>query len=208
MATDQDAATILELFAHPPRPIRIGGQVIIALDGRSGSGKTRLARAVTALDSRIHVIAIESFYHGWHGLRAGAPRLIREVLRPWAAGLPAQARVWDWDIGAWSQRVTPQPLPASGRALIEGCGAGALELAPFTSALGWREAATDVRFARAMCRDGEAVAPCWDTWPRQEAALIASHQAPQRADLLLHSPPDPSPAPRTQSVPPLPPRGQ
>lgn len=187
MATDQDAATILELFAHPPRPIRIGGQVIIALDGRSGSGKTRLARAVTALDSSIHVIAIESFYHGWHGLRAGAPRLIREVLRPWAAGLPAQARLWDWHIGTWSQRVTPQPLPASGRVLIEGCGAGALELAPFTSGLVWLESATDVRFERAMSRDGEVFAPYWDTWAQQEAALIASDQAPQRADLVLHS---------------------
>ena len=187
MATNKNAATIVDLFAHPPRQIRIGGQVIIALDGRSGSGKTQLARAVTALDSRIHIIAIENFYHGWRGLRAGPPRLIREVLRPWAAGLPARARFWDWNIGAWSLRVTPQPLPAGGRVLIEGCGAGALELAPFTSGLVWLESAADVRFERAMSRDGEMFAPYWDTWAQQEVALIGSDQAPQRADLVLHS---------------------
>src|SRR5690625_4657971 len=114
MAADQDAATILELFAHPPRPIRIGGQVLIAGDGRAGAGNTGLARAATARESSSHVIAIERFYDGWNGLRAGAPRLMREVLRPWAAGLPAHARLWDWHIETWTERVPSHRLPASG----------------------------------------------------------------------------------------------
>lgn len=162
-----------------------GGLVVIAIDGRSGSGKTQLAKSVIQLDPDISIIEIENFYQGWHGLATGPLRLAREVLRPWAAGLPGRARFWDWHAMEWEQRLREMPKPSSQKVLIEGCGAGAKTLDPFLSGLVWVEAPERVRYERAMARDGEVFAPHWREWADQEDELFATNNTAARADLIV-----------------------
>jgi adenylylsulfate kinase-like enzyme len=58
---------------------------VIAVDGRSGSGKTSLA---ARLRSALHapVVTLEDLYGGWDGLERGIDLLVSEVLEPLAAG--------------------------------------------------------------------------------------------------------------------------
>ena len=71
----------------------IPAPVIIAVDGRSGAGKTTLAVELAArlrahhTGSRFH---LEEIYPGWDGLAAGVERYVSTVLAPlsrdcWAA---------------------------------------------------------------------------------------------------------------------------
>lgn len=185
MVGTENARIIRDLFANPPKNNRVHGATILTLDGRSGAGKTHLAHEVKKLDPEVEILPIENFYRGWEGLKWGPIRLAREVLRPWAAGLPARARFWDWYRSRWQEQLTAMPFPVHKKVIIEGCGSGALELAAFSSALIWLEVPADIRFQRAMARDGKTFAPYWEMWARQESTLIATDRTPQRADSIL-----------------------
>jgi len=76
-------STIYRLFDQPPSVRRIAGCTVIALDGRSGSGKTSTADALQALDPDLLILHVEDFYPGWDGLLAGIDRVVHDVLIPW-----------------------------------------------------------------------------------------------------------------------------
>ena len=101
--------------------------LLIAVDGRSGAGKTTLAVELAALLREHHSVSmfhLEDIYPGWDGLRAGIDRYVRQVLTPLASGEPASWRAWDWENGRdGGLRHTP---PAD-IVLVEGVGAAALE---------------------------------------------------------------------------------
>lgn len=185
ISLDGAATVVEELFAHPPRQSSISGATIVAIDGRSGSGKTSLSAAVARQNPDIRVLAIEDFYAGWAGLHAGPGHLTEQVLIPWSSGRPARARYWDWEKQSFSSRELEIALPTSGRVLIEGCGAGAREIARFTSALIWLDADTNVRYERAMARERDVFEPYWHMWSQQEAQMLQREKTPQRADLRL-----------------------
>ncbi|MEZ5202197.1 MAG: hypothetical protein R2742_13215 [Micropruina glycogenica] len=50
------------------------------------------------------------------------------------------------------------------------------------------EAATDVRMARGLERDGEAFRPHWQRWAAQERELFGADHTRDRADLIVHVP--------------------
>ena len=57
--------------------------VIIAIDGRSGTGKTTLAIELAARLRNHHKVALfhlEDIYPGWNGLTAGVERYVGTVL--------------------------------------------------------------------------------------------------------------------------------
>lgn len=161
-----------------------GATRVIAIDGRSGAGKTALALDL-ADQLGAPILHLERLYPGWRGL-AATPALVRAVLADLAIGERGRARQWDWAAdrpGAWlSIRPTPELI-------IEGVGAGARVLRPFLSHLTWVEAPTEVRRQRALARDGETYEPWWDVWAQQEAAYLASDRTPQVADVTITTAP-------------------
>ena len=59
--------------------------VIIAIDGRSGAGKTTLAIELAARLREHHKVSLfhlEDIYPGWNGLAAGIERYVSTVLAP------------------------------------------------------------------------------------------------------------------------------
>ncbi len=163
---------------------------VIAVDGRSGSGKTSLA---AELGSRLGapVVALEDLYGGWDGLEPGIDRLVSAVLVPVAAGRPAAVPRYDWVTGQWAE---PWRLEAPGTLIVEGVGAGAVRAAAYADALIWLELAAPVRQRRALGRDGETFAPHWDRWAAQEDALLDRERTPERAGLVLDGAEDPAAA--------------
>ncbi len=68
---------------------RAGGSRVVAVDGRSGAGKTSLAAALRDR-LRAPVVSLEDLYGGWDGLEHGIDLLVSAVLEPLAAGRAAQ----------------------------------------------------------------------------------------------------------------------
>ena len=154
---------------------------VVAIDGRSGAGKTSLA-AVLARQLGAPVVSLEWLYGGWDGLEHGIDLLVSEVLEPLAAGRAARVPRYDWVARDWAE---PAVLDPPEVLIVEGVGAGARRGAAFESVLVWLEVPAAIRKKRALDRDGETFAPYWDEWAAQEEQMLARERTPDRADIVI-----------------------
>jgi para-aminobenzoate synthetase len=160
-----------------------GHAYVIAIDGRSGAGKSSLAAVLQAeLGTGAAVVALEDLYGGWNGLERGIDLLVSEVLEPLSAGQAARVPRYDWGAGVWG---TPWVLEPPAMLIVEGVGAGARRAAAYANQLIWIAAPASVRKKRALDRDGETFAPYWDMWAAQEDAMLAREHTPARAGLVI-----------------------
>jgi uridine kinase len=162
-------------------PARAGRTRVVAVDGRSGSGKTRLAGLLRE-QLGAPVVSLEDLYGGWDGLERGIDLLVTEVLEPLAAGRTARVPRYDWITRTWGE---PASLGPPKLLVVEGVGAGARRAAAFESLVVWLEAPAAVRKKRALDRDGDTFAPYWDHWAAQENAMLAREHTPERAGILI-----------------------
>ena len=154
---------------------------MVAIDGRSGSGKTSLAAVLRdRLDAP--VVSLEDLYGGWDGLEHGIDLLVSEVLGPLTAGQAPRVPRYDWVARRWAEPVVIEPPSVL---IVEGVGAGARRAAVFASLLVWLEVPAPVRKKRALDRDGETFAPYWDQWAAQEDLMLNREHTPDRADLIM-----------------------
>lgn len=146
--------------------------VIIAVDGRSGAGKTTIAVELAALLRRHRTVSLfhlEDIYPGWDGLAGGVERYITSVLEPLHHGLPATWTAWDWEARNDGASRTTAAAPV---VLVEGVGSSHGRAADFLDAVIWVDAPQQVRKQRALERDGDTYAPFWDVWAEQEEHLL------------------------------------
>jgi uridine kinase len=182
MAGGESVAVAVAEAARQALP-RCGRTRVLAVDGRSGVGKTSLAAGLRAALGA-PVVSLEELYGGWDGLERGIDLLVAAVLEPLSAGRAARVPRYDWIAAAWD---TPWVLEPPGLLIVEGVGAGARRAAAYASVLVWMEAPESVRKKRALDRDGETFAPHWDMWAAQEDAMLAREHTPDRADFLIHA---------------------
>lgn len=156
--------------------------LLVAIDGRSGAGKTTLAGDLAAgLRGRglaTEVFHLEDLYQGWSGLALAALvwQQLAETVVSGRASSPGTAPHWfGWD---WaSSRPTGPHLftaaqqAAGGVLIAEGVGAltGAHDVGVFVELDAAR------RRQRALARDGETYRPYWDMWAQQEANLLTAY---------------------------------
>ncbi|WP_255768679.1 chorismate-binding protein [Pseudarthrobacter sulfonivorans] len=159
--------------------------VIIAIDGRSGAGKTTLAIELAARLRNHHKVSLfhlEDIYPGWNGLTAGIERYVSTVLTPLSGGEAATWTSWDW--ANHYDGETRTTLPAE-IVIIEGVGAAAAEARPLLSAVVWADSPDDVRRKRALDRDGGTYEPFWEQWAAQEDDWLADDDVPGHADIRV-----------------------
>jgi anthranilate synthase component 1/para-aminobenzoate synthetase len=165
----------------------IPAPVIIAIDGRSGAGKTTLAVELAArlrVHHKVSLFHLEDIYPGWNGLAAGVERYVSTVLTPLSRGEAATWISWDWEKHYdGDSRVT---LPAE-IVIVEGVGAASAEARPLLSAVIWAESPDDVRRTRALDRDGATYEPYWDQWAAQETEWLGGDDVPHHADVRVHN---------------------
>ena len=161
-----------DVAATPARPD------IVLIDGRSGSGKTELARAMVLEKPALQLVRMDDLYPGWDGLEAGS-RHVHDYL------LAASARRWQrWDWAA-GEPAEWHVLDPSRPVLVEGCGALSRENRALAAYAIWVELDEPTRKARALARDGELYAPHWDAWAAQEDAFIARENPRALADIVV-----------------------
>ena len=151
---------------------------VLAIDGRSGAGKTTLACDV-ALATSAQLVHVEDFYPGWDGLADGAKYLVHEVLEPVRAGDVVVPRRWNWHAGAFELGVPVYP----GLIVVEGCGALSRASRPLVDVAAWFDVDAELRHRRASLRDGDD--GWWDAWRAQEDAFYAAEGSAELADVTL-----------------------
>ena len=149
--------------------------LIISIDGRSGSGKTQLADMLnfsfTAEHFAVRVLNLDSIYPGWDGLAEGT-KTWRKISRNLRKGKPASYREWDWHADAPGPKHTIDPAQET-VIICEGVGAiaGTCDVRIVV------KAPDELRYRRAIDRDGETYRPHWERWAAQEETLFAAYSA-------------------------------
>lgn len=159
--------------------------LILAIDGRSGAGKTSLAVETAALlrpHLSVSVFHLDSVYPGWDGLAASLPGYVQDVVSPLSAGRPAHWRWWDWTTGAPGAADDTAPADV---VILEGVGAGHRQARPHMHAVAWVAMEDAERKRRALDRDGETFAAHWDRWASQEDEYLAADDVADAAWLTV-----------------------
>jgi uridine kinase len=173
---------------------RLGRTRLIALDGRSGAGKTWLADRLAA-PLNAPVIHMDDLYPGWDGPARAAGALTDWVIEPLARGEPARWRRFDWATMSYAEWHTTEPADV---VLLEGCGSVRSALAATYAARIWVEAPAADRRRRLRGRpDWAAYEPQARRWAELEDQLYRAEQTRQHCDLIVENPypgPDRDPA--------------
>lgn len=153
--------------------------IIIAIDGRSGAGKTTLALELAArlrVYHEVSLLHLEEFYPGSDGLTTGIERYVATVLTPISKGEQATWTSGDWErLHVGDSRTT---LPAE-VVIIEGVGAAAAEARPLLSAVIWVDSPDELRRERNLARYGRT----WNRRAAQEEAWLAGDDVKRHANI-------------------------
>lgn len=169
-SSDPVASSLALAVAHLTTAIEqvAASNPVVLIDGRSGAGKSSLARALVArwpLRGRVQLVALDSIYPGWDGLDDGVALARELILTPHARGMVGVWQRWDWTTG---ERAEAHAVDPSLPLIVEGAGL----LTPTTARLGdvrvWLESPAASRKQRALDRDGDTYRPYWERWARQE----------------------------------------
>ena len=176
--TATSAASVLRLALK--RQPTLGAGRLICIDGPAGSGKTTLAAAISEGADAL-VVHMDDLYPGWSGLSEVDAQLA-DLLLPLARGAAGTYRRYDWVVGRFAETVTVEPTPLL---VLEGVGSGAARFSALVTALVWVQAPPDLRMQRGLERDGDAFAPYWEQWARDEAELFSRERTRERADAVV-----------------------
>ena len=180
MATADEIRTRVQDAVGEPA----GRPPILAVDGRSASGKTTFAARLTELWPGATVVHTDDI--AWRQAVLDWTALLREgVLEPVRAGQAVVYRPPQWEAAG---RPGAIEVPAGTTLLIvEGVGSGRRELAPLLDAVVWMEADRD----DIDRRDDERIAAGETTpddraaWMAEEDPFVAAEQTWERADFVL-----------------------
>lgn len=148
---------------------------VILIDGRSGSGKTELARALVEAHPEFQLVQLDDLYPGWDGLEAASvqvPRILAE----------GRWQSWDWSL---DQPGAIRQIAPDGDIVVEGSGALTRASRSLADHTVWVELGDEGRKLRALARDGDTYRPHWDRWARQEEAHLAREHPRDLADLVV-----------------------
>ena len=186
-----DIASLVTLIRA--RSVQLARPCVVALDGRSGVGKSTLAGQIAnSLD--VVVIAGDDFYAGGVEVRTDSPRerardcidwrRQRPVLEALRAGREASYFAFDWE--AFDGRLDVAPTQLEWRAIIvlEGVYSARPELRDLVDLRVLLRVTDDTRMARLLAREGAIGA--WERqWHEAEEWYFSHDASPDLFDVIL-----------------------
>ena len=176
-----------------------GRPPIVALDGRSSSGKTTLARRLEgAIPGAVTVHTDDIAW--WHSCFGWAELLAYGVLEPLWRGQAVAYRP-----PAWEERDRPGAIEVASDAsmvIVEGVGAGRRETAHLLDAVVWVQSDLGVIERRNAARvaAGETDADGVARWMQEEFPFVADQRPWERAFVVVGGTPELSHDPSTEVV--------
>ncbi|WP_143338287.1 uridine kinase [Demequina sp. NBRC 110054] len=174
--------SVRDLAARVRRsPVRCGTTRVVLIDGPAGSGKTTLGGRLGE-EMCAQVIHGDDIYEGWDGLPTMWPILGHGILEPLSRHEHGAFGRWDWYEGRRAETI---PVPVADTLVIEGVGVGQRAARDFASLVVFVEAPWDVRVARGVERDGEAMRNEWERWQASEQVFLADEGVRGAADVIV-----------------------
>ena len=162
---------------------------IVAIDGRSASGKTTLARRLEQVVRGATTVHTDDIA-GWHSMFDWSELMIDGVLGPARRGEAVAFRPPAWEERGRSGAIE---VPRDTSLLIvEGVGAGRRETAHLVDAVVWVQSDAAARNEREAARiaAGETDAEVSERWMREERPFIADQRTWERASVFVCGTPD------------------
>jgi len=176
-----------------------GRPPLLAVDGRSGSGKTTVAERILAWVPGSAVVHTDDV--AWHHAMFDWSALMSEgVLAPLRRGEEVAFRPPPWDARGRPGAVSvPAGCPL---VVVEGVGIGRRDLAAFFDALVWVQTDRALAWARGLARDGGGPAQeaFWHEWEAEELPFLAADRPWDRADVVVDGAPRLPHDPATEMV--------
>lgn len=172
-----------------------GGPLLLAVNGRSASGKTTLAGGLAAELPGSVLVHTDDLC--WHEPMFAWAHVQRELISQIQQGGQVSFRPPQWEL---RKRAGEISIPADTEVVIfEGVGSSQSEVADLLHASAWVQADFDVAEQRGIARDllsgengnEEQTIAFWHAWIADERAHLRSDQPWGRADLLVTAPPSP-----------------
>ena len=174
-----------------------GRPAVLAVDGRSASGKSTLGRLLQAVVPRSTLVSTDDI--AWnHSFFDWAELLATGVLEPARRGESVSFRPPAWEAHG---RTGAIDVPAGRDLLVlEGVGAGRRQLAPLLDAVVWVQADVVEAERRGLARDlavnehgsAEAGLAFWHEWQAEELPFLAGERPWERASVIVAgTPPEP-----------------
>ena len=165
------------------------GPRVLAVDGRSASGKTTIAQRIRDAvpgSSIVHTddVAWWHSFFGWDGM------LVSGVLEPARQGREVSFRPPAWEDRGREGSIR---VPAdTGLLIVEGVGASRRSLAGYLDAAIWVQSDAVEARRRGVIRDGghERAEAFWDQWDAEEVPFLADDRPWERATWIVCGTPD------------------
>ena len=161
-----------------------GRPAVVAVDGRSGSGKTTVSRRICAAVPGSAVVGTDDV--AWnHSMFGWADLLADGILRPVRRGEPVSFRP-----PAWRERSRDGAIevPAGCElVVVEGVGAARRELMALVDVVVWVQSDMVEAERRGIERDGgdEAAVSFWHLWMAEELPFMAQERPWERAAFIV-----------------------
>lgn len=163
----------------------------VGVDGPMGAGKTtfagRLGVALREAGARVAEIHTDDLLEGWTDTVGFWPRLREWLLEPLGRGVPGRYRRYDWIAGRFTEAWIPVPVPDV--LLVEGVTSAQAETRTYRGLGVFVTADPELRLARGLARDGEALRPEWERWMLAEARHFAADRTEHHVDLIVDGAP-------------------
>ena len=187
------------IMAGPPR---LGPVRLVAVDGPAGSGKTtfagRLSRALDANGAKVAQVHTDDILEGWTDIVSYWPRYEEWILAPMRGGADAAYRKYDWVASRFRDEWTPLPVPDV--LVAEGVTSARAVVRPELSLSVFVYVPRDLRLARGIARDGEAMRADWLRWMADEDVHFAADRTRDHADVLVNGAPEVAHDPENEFV--------
>lgn len=185
-------AVVIDAVVHLAAERATGERgVVLAVDGRSSSGKTALAARLQEAVAGSAVVHTDDIAW-WHSRFGWADLLIDGVLAPFHCGELVSFRPPGWARhGRQGSIQVPARCPLL---IIEGVGAGRAEASDLIDALVWVQADQQEAERRSMARVGQPggarTVDDHREWMAEEEPFLAGQRTWERADMLVAGTPE------------------